>query len=210
MRFLRDSHQLLSFCLVRNKGLTIFGKDAFKDSGGTLIMRFFSILFFAFSCLLVSFAAQASDRTFFSGIEGKWRGPGEIVAGKFKGTKFVCTFEGDTLAKSSGMNIGGSCRIGLFSQPMNALVRKAGGRYKGKFLDGAAGEGMDVIGGRYSRSRLSVDIVRKDLRGVMITSLNKQNKLNVTVSVHVGKRLIPVIGMTLKRVGIKKMASKTK
>ncbi|PCI06083.1 MAG: hypothetical protein COB78_01865 [Hyphomicrobiales bacterium] len=159
---------------------------------------------------MVSFAAQASDRTFFSGIEGKWRGPGEIVAGKFKGTKFVCTFDGDTLAKSSGMNIGGSCRIGLFSQPMNALVRKAGGGYKGKFLDGAVGEGMDVIGGRYSRSRLSVDIVRKDLRGVMITSLNKKNMLNVTVSVHVGKRLIPVIGMTLKRVGSKKMASKTK
>ncbi|MBL4890963.1 MAG: hypothetical protein JKX91_03880 [Rhizobiaceae bacterium] len=173
-------------------------------------MRFFGILFFVFSFLLVSFAAQASDRTFFAGIQGKWRGPGEIVAGKFKGTRFVCTFDGESLKNLSGMNIGGSCRIGLFSQPMNALVRKAGGRYKGKFLDGAAGEGMDVIGGRYSKSRLSVDIVRKDLRGVMITSLNKKKQLNVTVSVHVGKRLIPVIGMTLNRVGSKKMASKIK
>ena len=210
MQFLADGHQLLSFCLVRNKWLTIFGKDAFIDSGGTLIMRFFGILFCVFSFLLVSFAAQASERSFFKGIQGKWRGPGEIVAGKYKGTKFVCTFDGDSLKNASGMNIGGSCRIGLFSQPMNALVRKAGGKYRGKFLDGAKGEGMDVIGGRYSRSRLSVNIVRKDLRGVMVTSLNKQNRLNVTVSVHVGKKLIPVIGMTLKRVGIKKMASKTR
>lgn len=173
-------------------------------------MRFISILLFTFSFLLVAFEAQASDRTFFTGVEGKWRGPGEIVAGKFKGTKFVCTFDGDSLKNASGMNIGGSCRVGLFSQPMNALVRKAGSSYRGKFLDGAAGEGMDVIGGRYSRSKLSVNITRKDLRGVMVTSLNKQGKLNVTISVHVGRKLIPVIGMTLDRIGEKKMASKRK
>lgn len=173
-------------------------------------MRIFSIIFSIFFIGLMTLGAQASERTFFTNIVGKWKGPGEIVAGKFKGTKFVCTFDGESLGNASGMNIDGSCRVGLFSQPMNALVRKAGGSYRGKFLDGAAGEGMDVTGGRYSRSRLSVNILRKDLRGVMVTNLSKNNKLNVTISVHVGKQLVPVIGMTLKRIGTTKLASKRK
>jgi len=150
--------------------------------------------------------AMASEKKFFSDIEGKWSGPGEIVAGKYKGTKFVCTFDGDSLQRKSGMNIDGSCRVGLFSQKMSASVQRVSGKYKGKFLDGAAGEGMDVIGGRYSRSRLSVDIIRKDLRGIMTTSLNAAGKLNITISVHVGKKLVPVIGMTLDRIGPKKVA----
>jgi len=104
------------------------------------------------------------------------------------------------------MNIDGSCRVGMFSQPMSAIVQKVNSRYRGKFLDGAAGEGMDVVGGRYSRSKLVVDIVRKDLRGVMITNLTQKNKLNITISVHVGTKLVPVIGMSLKRAKAKKVA----
>lgn len=167
-------------------------------------MRRFGSIFVLIIGLLLAFEAQASDRKFFSGIEGTWSGPGEIVAGKYKGTKFICTFKGDNIARSTGMNIDGSCRVGVFSQKMSAMVQKTAGRYKGKFLDGAAGEGMDVVGGRFSRSKLSVDIVRKDLRGVMTTSLNKDKKLNITISVHVGKKLVPVIGMTLKQIGFKK------
>lgn len=167
-------------------------------------MRRFGGIFVLVLGLLLAVEAHASDRKFFSGIEGTWSGPGEIVAGKYKGTKFVCTFKGDNLAREPGMNIDGSCRVGVFSQKMSAMVRRAAGRYKGKFLDGAAGEGMDVVGGRFSRSKLSVDIVRKDLRGVMTTSLSKDRKLNITISVHVGRKLIPVIGMTLKQIGFKK------
>jgi len=160
-----------------------------------------------FRSVIFSFSnAHASERNFFSGIQGKWIGPGEIVAGKYKGTKFVCTFNGDSLARKSGMNIDGSCRVGMFSQPMSAIVQKVNSRYRGKFLDGAAGEGMDVVGGRYSRSKLVVDIVRKDLRGVMITNLTQKNKLNITISVHVGTKLVPVIGMSLKRAKAKKVA----
>ncbi len=186
--------------------LTILGNHTLSKISVVSVMRNFSI-FVAFALTLLFAAnAQASDKKFFSGIAGKWNGPGEIVAGKYKGTKFICTFDGDSLRKMTGMNIDGSCRVGMFSQPMSAMVRKASSRYKGQFLDGAKGDGMDVIGGRYSRSRLVVDIERKDLKGVMVANLTKKNRLNITISVHVGTRLVPVIGMSLKRIGSKKVA----
>ena len=162
-------------------------------------------LFSAFSAtvLLLAFvlSAQASEKQFYSDIQGRWSGPGSIVAGKFKGTKFTCTFDGLTPEKLTGMSIDGNCRVGLFSQVMNASFTRSSKGYSGKFLDGEAGEGMDIIGGRYTSSKLVVDIKRKDLRGVMVARLNEDDKLNVTISVKVRDRLVPVIGMSLKRNG---------
>ncbi len=144
--------------------------------------------------------SAASEAEFYRGIQGRWTGPGEIVAGKYKGTKFVCDFNGLTQSAASGMEIDGNCRVGVFNQPMNASVSRTSRGISGKFLDGQAGEGMDVVGGRYSGSKLVVDVKRKDLNGVMVARLTSDNKLNITVSVKVEKQLIPVIGMTLDRV----------
>ncbi len=152
-------------------------------------------------------ASAASDARFFKTIQGKWTGPGEIVAGKYKGTKFVCVFDGLHPDKKVGMNIDGYCRVGMFSQPMNAIVNKVGKGYRGTFLDGAKGEGMDITGGRYSKNKLVVNIKRKDLRGVMVSRLTGKNKLDMTISVRVDGRLIPVIGMSLSRFhGLPKLA----
>lgn len=145
-------------------------------------------------------SAFASEVEFYRTIEGRWSGPGEIVAGKYKGTKFTCDFNGMTPAKANGMSIDGNCRVGVFNQPMNASVTRSGRGFSGKFLDGEAGEGMDIVGGRFSGSKLVVDVKRKDLNGVMVARLNGDNKLNITVSVKVDKQLIPVIGMSLDRV----------
>ncbi len=144
-------------------------------------------------------SAYASDEKFFKLIRGSWSGPGEIVAGKYKGTKFVCTFGGDSVKPKSGMEVDGSCRVGVFNQPMNAEITKTAGAYIGKFLDGAKGDGMDVTGGRYTDSRLVVDIKRKDLDGIMVANLTNPNRLNVTISVKHQGKLIPVIGMSLNR-----------
>lgn len=78
--------------------------------------------------LLVSAASNASaqasdkDEAFFRNVEGQWTGPGEVVAGKYKGTKFVCTLEGTTPDAAVGMTLDGTCRVGVFSQPMKATV----------------------------------------------------------------------------------------
>ncbi len=141
----------------------------------------------------------AGEQQFFNGIDGKWHGPGEIVAGKYKGTKFTCTLNGATAQNTIGMDVNGTCRIGVFTQPMSAKIYKSQGQYTGRFLDGEKGEGMDVTGGRFTTSRLVVGIKRKKLDATMVARLDGSNKLNVTVSVKVQGQLVPVIGMQLSR-----------
>ena len=162
-------------------------------------MRFSTILASVFLTIASAIVAQASDKKFFRDIQGKWSGPGEIVAGKYKGTKFVCTFDGDNPVEKAGMEVDGSCRVGVFAQPMNALILKAGGSYVGRFLDGEKGKGMDVTGGRYTKGRIVADIKRNDLRGIMVANLSNPNSLRVTISVKHEGRLVPVIGMNLAR-----------
>ena len=145
-------------------------------------------------------AYAASEAVFFQSTEGKWTGPGEIVAGKYKGTKFTCVFDGFSKA-SRGMDIDGYCRVGMFSQKMNASVKKEGRGYSGRFLDGEAGEGMDITGGRYTANKLVVNIKRKDLRGILVASKDNADHMQMTISVSVDGRLIPVIGMRLDRMG---------
>jgi hypothetical protein len=147
-------------------------------------------------------AGYVTEAAFYRGISGSWQGPGEIVAGKYKGTRFTCALNGDAgAAGGKGLGISGNCRVGVFTQPISASVSRGGGGLSGKFLDGEAGDGMDVVGGRFSTNRLTVDIKRKDLRGVMAARLTGEDKLNITISVRVGSQLIPVIGMSLNRQG---------
>ena len=164
-----------------------------------MLRKFIAV--FALTMLALGSVAHATDAKFFKSVEGKWSGPGEIVAGKYKGTKFTCVFDGANISKNTGMKIDGYCRVGAFSQPMNALIQKAGSGYNGKFLDGEVGEGMDIVGGRYTADKLVVNIKRKDLRGVLVASKANQDHMQMTISVRVDGRLVPVIGMRLDRVG---------
>ena len=157
----------------------------------------------------VSVASAANDRKFFGSVEGTWKGPGKIVAGKYKGTKFSCSLEGTPVkGKSIGVSMDGKCRVGIFNQPMNAVITKAGSSYRGKFLDGAKGKGLDIVSGRFNRSRAVVGINRNKLNGTMVADFIDDNTMNVTISVKVGKTMVPVIGMTLKRKSSRKTAMK--
>ncbi len=151
-----------------------------------------------------AFAAPASagsrDKAFFEQAAGVWSGRGEIVAGKYKGTKFNCDLTGDAATgKNVGIQLDGFCRVGVFKQPMSALISKAGSTYKGKFLDGAAGKGMDITSGQVNGNKVVVGINRQKLNGAMIARLDDDNTMNITISVKVEDRMIPVIGMSLNR-----------
>lgn len=147
-----------------------------------------------------SAAASGKDAQFFTKLTGKWKGPGEIVAGKYKGTKFVCDFDGSTPKDGLGMTMDGSCRVGVFSQKMSAVIARDGKVYTGEFLDGADGEGLDVIGGSVSPDRVVLTLKRKQLDGAMLARMPNNNQLNVTISVQVNNELVPVIGMKLGRI----------
>lgn len=145
-------------------------------------------------------AAKADDQSFFRDVSGVWKGPGEIVAGKYKGTRFHCSLGGEPAQGSeAGIAMNGTCRVGLFNQPMTATITRDGTRYVGKFLDGAAGNGLDVVSGRVEDDRVIVAINRQQLDGAMVARMMDPDTMNVTVSVKVGETMVPVIGMALAR-----------
>lgn len=144
--------------------------------------------------------AADKDEQFFQTIEGQWSGPGEIVAGKYKGTKFVCNLAGTTPDTAVGMTLDGTCRVGVFSQAMKATITRDGSTYSGKFNDGAEGKGLNVTSGTVSGNKVVLGLNRKELNGAMLARVADKNTMNVTVSVRVEKELVPVIGMSLKRV----------
>lgn len=147
--------------------------------------------------------AQAADgdRTFFRSAEGNWTGPGEIIAGKYKGTKFNCSFAGTTPVGNLGMTMDGDCRVGVFSQKMKASFVQNGGAYRGTFMDGAEGKGLDIVSGNVvDGSKIVLSINRKQLNGIMQARIADESTMNVTVSVRVAETMVQVIGMSLKRV----------
>ena len=164
-------------------------------------------------CALLTFLAAAlavptidahaadQDRKFFKSVKGNWAGPGEIVAGKYKGTRFNCTFEGTTPLNNAGMTLDGGCRVGVFTQKMTASIERKAGRYRGRFMDGAAGKGLDIISGNVIEGgrKVIMALNRKQLNGVMQARIADANTMTVTIAVRVDKQLVPVIGMNLKR-----------
>jgi hypothetical protein len=144
--------------------------------------------------------ASERDQKFFQSVEGRWTGPGEVVAGKYKGTKFTCNLAGKTPENHAGMVLDGTCRVGLFTQKMNATVEEVGhGRYRGTFLDGAKGKGLDVVAGNVSGRTVVFALNRNSLKGTMAAKLPDPNTMMITISVRVEDDLVPVIGVKLKR-----------
>ncbi|MCA1493584.1 hypothetical protein [Sinorhizobium alkalisoli] len=140
------------------------------------------------------------DKAFFEKVAGQWKGPGEIVAGKYKGTKFTCDLTGEpTSGPMAGIKLDGFCRVGVFKQPMSAMITQKGGSYTGRFLDGADGKGLDIVSGNVARDKVVVGINRKKLNGAMIARLQDEETMNITISVKVEETMVPVIGVSLNR-----------
>ena len=162
--------------------------------------------------------AAPRDKAFFQQVAGTWKGPGEIVAGKYKGTKFNCNLSGEpTPSGETGIKLDGTCRVGeidadddlvavdrtcrvgVFKQPMSAVITQNGRGYQGQFLDGAEGKGLDIISGAVNGDKVVVGINRAQLNGAMVASLRGANTMNITISVKVEEQMVPVIGLTLDR-----------
>lgn len=152
-------------------------------------------------------AAYDRNQVFFERVAGHWSGAGEIVAGKYKGTKFVCDFDGAAHEDGVGMALDGGCRVGVFNQSMSARIERAESGFRGTFMDGAAGNGLDVAGGVIKDEYAAFAIHRNELTGAMRAQLHGHDTMAVTISVHVEDELVPVIGVTLKRAGTSAVSS---
>lgn len=144
--------------------------------------------------------ANQKDDVFFNSVAGIWSGPGEIVAGKYKGTKFSCNLVGESLPDNgTGIKLDGTCRVGVFKQPMSAIITKNGNNYEGKFLDGAEGKGLNIVSGKVQGDRVIMGINRASLNGAMVARVTNDDSMNITISVKVADEIVPVIGLTLGR-----------
>lgn len=163
---------------------------------------FFGMAIAAFGLSATTSADAASgDKRFFQKISGQWQGPGEIVAGKYKGTKFNCSLQGMAGELKPGMTLDGTCRVGVFTEKISAKVVASGASYKGSFMDGAKGNGLDVIGGNVvGADKVVLSLNRAQLNGAMIARIKGLDAMVVTVSVRVEGKMVPVLGMNLKRV----------
>lgn len=153
----------------------------------------------ALTCAASPALSGGNDKAFFEQVSGQWKGPGEIVAGKYKGTKFTCDLTGEANEGSAGIKLDGFCRVGVFKQPMSAVIAQSGKSYNGKFLDGADGKGLDIVSGNVGKDKVVVGINRKKLNGAMIARLQGDSTLNITISVKVEDTMVPVIGVSLNR-----------
>jgi hypothetical protein len=151
--------------------------------------------------------ALAADSGFFKDVQGHWSGPGEIVAGKYKGTRFNCDLKGVAKNGVTGVDLNGTCRVGVFTQEMRATVSNTGKGYRGKFLDGAAGKGLDITNGSVDGNRVVFSLIREQLKGALSARVSGKDKMNVTISVNVQNDMVPVIAMDLKRVDEKSTAA---
>lgn len=166
-------------------------------------MKRAGLLAAAFAAALVSAQPAAyaadTDKVFFEGVQGEWGGAGEVVAGKYKGTKFNCRFTGSSHVEKVGMALDGGCRVGVFMQNMSASFERKGKTYAGTFLDGAAGKGLDVTSGHVDGKKAVFALNRSQLKGAMLARLADEDTMNITISVRVNEEMVPVIGMSLKR-----------
>lgn len=150
--------------------------------------------------LPVTAAAESEDSLFFRDVTGTWQGPGKIVEGKMKGTSFKCTLDGLPMdAPASGFRLDGTCRSGLLSQRVTAEFIQDGDGYRGQFLDGADGDGLDVTGGNINGRVAVLDVQRDDVKGAVVTNLMSDDDLNITIMIRGATQFIPVIGLSLKR-----------
>lgn len=144
-------------------------------------------------------AAPDEEEVFFQKIQGQWTGPGEVVAGKYKGTRFTCTFSGAQEQAKVGMVLDGSCRVGIFSQAVKARITRVEKGYQGSFNNGAKGDGMDIISGKIGNKHMVFGLVRENINGTMTAHLSDNDTMNITLSVKVSEEMIPVVGVQLKR-----------
>jgi hypothetical protein len=161
-------------------------------------VRFALLAAFTLGAPSASFAVD--DARFFKSVEGKWFGPGEIVAGKYKGTKFTCTLAGTKPDGRTGISMDGQCRVGVFTQEMNAKIMFAPDGYSGAFLDGAKGKGLDIVSGNVTGDRVTMALNRNKLNGAMLARMETSDLMHVSISVRVNKDMVRVIGMSLTRV----------
>ncbi len=150
--------------------------------------------------------ARAGDDAaqFMERFSGEWRGTGKLLIGPEIGTKFHCALNGDPSRTQLTFGMKGKCWMGRLSASVFARLRYNGdnNRFYGDFMDGAEGEGVDIVAERKGNG-FSMWLSRGQLQGELVANPAGKEKMTITISLidHKGDRKIPVVAMGFARKG---------
>jgi hypothetical protein len=135
---------------------------------------------FALAAALPAHASQAGD--FMQRFSGAWIGSGQVLFGAEPRPEFACELKGDPDVGRLTFGMTGQCRMGGLSAAIYAQLRYNAdtNRYYGQFMDGAAGDGADIVGARAGEA-ISLKLMRGSLQGRLAAETVGNDQMKVVI-----------------------------
>ncbi len=147
-------------------------------------------------------SARAEDAAaFMDRFSGQWIGSGQLLFGQPQ-AEFACELNGDSGGANSSFGMTGQCRMGGFSAPIFAKIRYNSDtrQYYGEFMDGAQGNGVDLVGQR-AGDGFSLRLVRGAMQGRLSAETVGHDQMKVVIYYRDprSKTETPVVAMGFTR-----------
>ncbi len=154
---------------------------------------------------VVATSASADDAAdFMERFSGKWLGTGSLLFGPENGLEFNCELEGKPSRSQLTFGMRGRCWMGTISGPVFARLHYNAehNRFYGQFLDGAEGDGLDIVGARKGEG-FSLDLARGQAQGNLHAEAIGENQMKVLISYRdrANNRYLPIAAMGFTRTG---------
>jgi hypothetical protein len=148
--------------------------------------------------------ASRDPGPFIQRFSGEWRGTGHVLIGPENGLKFHCALEGDPSRSQLTFAMRGKCWTKQLSAAVHARVRYNADtdRFYGAFMDGAQGDGADIVGER-TGDGFFLKLSRGKAQGRVLAEPVGEDRMKVVISIHdrVNNRDVPVAAMGFARAG---------
>ena len=147
----------------------------------------------------LSAGEEAADAAIFMDkFSGEWRGTGKVLLGPDSGLKFHCRLDGDPSKSRMTFGMNGRCWMGRLAAPIYARLRynRETNRFYGSFMDGAEGQGVDIVGERLGQG-FRMKLSRGTAQGRLMAEPVGDDELKVIISLYDRRnnREIPIVAM---------------
>ena len=140
----------------------------------------FALPFALGASLAVAPAKAESTADFMARFSGAWLGTGQLLVGASSGLQFHCELNGKPSRTQLTFAMTGRCWMGGLSAPVHGSLRYNAetDRFYGEFMDGADGDGVDVVGAR-AEDDLALQLSRGSAQGRLMAEPVNPNQITV-------------------------------
>ncbi len=154
--------------------------------------------------VLVSTMPVVQAEELIARFSGEWIGTGQLLFGPQYGQEFHCELNGKPSASQMRFDMRGRCWSGLLSAPVTAQLRYNAEtrQYYGAFMDGAEGQGADIVGARDGEA-ISLKLMRGALQGRLVAETVNADQMKVMMFYRdvPNNRELPIVAMGFARKG---------